>query len=160
LNAQRALLSGRRAPLQDGAGISPEGLRRDHRIIEENLNRLREIAGALDDATGAAALALISEGNDIVQQVVVRHERDDEIAVYPKLSARLADAPGLAAMSRAHREIQHLARLLHRLSAGLSPEDTDRYFIRDAQRVIESLEALVRLHNAQEEDIYEYANAA
>jgi hypothetical protein len=63
-------------------------------------------------------------------------------------------------MSRAHREIQHLARLHQRLSSGLTPEDTDRYLIRDAQRVIESLEALVRLHNAQEEDIYEYASGA
>ncbi len=46
-----------------------------------------------------------------------------------------------------------------RLSSGLSPADADRYLIRDAQRVIESLEALVRLHNAQEEDIHEYASA-
>jgi hypothetical protein len=39
-------------------------------------------------------------------------------------------------------------------------DEADRYCIRDAQRVIESLEALVRLHNAQEEDIYEYAGLA
>ena len=60
-------------------------------------------------------------------------------------------------MRRAHREIQHLARFLMRLSSGLSPDDADRYLIRDAKRAIE---ALVRLHNAQEEDIYEYANTA
>jgi hypothetical protein len=41
----------------------------------------------------------------------------------------------------------------------LSPEDVDKYLIRDAQRVIESIEALVRIHNAQEEDIYENATA-
>jgi hypothetical protein len=29
--------------------------------------------------------------------------------------------------------------------------------VRDAQRVIETIESLVRLHNAQEEDIYEHA---
>ena len=63
----------------------------------------------------------------------------------------------LAAMSRAHREILHLARLLQRLSDGLKVEDADRYLIRDAQRVIESIESLVRMHNAQEEDIYEHA---
>ena len=60
-------------------------------------------------------------------------------------------------MSRAHREILHLARLLARLSDGLKIEDVDRYLIRDAQHVVESIEALVRLHNAQEEDIYELA---
>ena len=52
------------------------------------------------------------------------------------------------------------ARLLGRLADGLSPADADRYLVRDAQRVIESIEALVRIHNAQEEDIYEHAAAA
>jgi hypothetical protein len=47
-----------------------------------------------------------------------------------------------------------------RLSTGLQPEDADRYLVRDAQRVIESIEALVRLHNAQEEDIYEHVMPA
>jgi hypothetical protein len=62
-------------------------------------------------------------------------------------------------MSRAHREILHLARLLARVADGLRPEDVDKYLVRDAQRVIESIEALVRIHNAQEEDIYEHAAA-
>ena len=63
-------------------------------------------------------------------------------------------------MSRAHREIIHLARLLRRLADGLSPADVDRYLIRDGQRIIEAIEALVRIHNAQEEDIYDYAAGA
>ena len=62
-------------------------------------------------------------------------------------------------MSRAHREIQHMARLLARLADGLSPNDADRYLIRDAQRIIESIESLVRIHSAQEEDIYESAGS-
>jgi len=41
----------------------------------------------------------------------------------------------------------------------LTPTDADRYLVRDAQRVIEAIEALVRIHNAQEEDIYEQATA-
>ena len=72
----------------------------------------------------------------------------------------LAAQHGLGAMSRAHREIIHLARLLRRLADGLDPDDADRYLIRDAQRIIESIEALVRIHNAQEEDIYEQAVGA
>ena len=48
---------------------------------------------------------------------------------------------------------------LARLSDGLRPDETDRYMIRDAQRIIESIECLVRIHNAQEEDIYETAVA-
>ena len=79
--------------------------------------------------------------------------------MYPQLSQFLADSHGLSAMSRAHREILHLARLLARLTDGLRPEDADKYLVRDAQRVIELIEALVRIHNAQEEDIYEHAAA-
>ena len=60
-------------------------------------------------------------------------------------------------MSRAHREIQHLGRLLDRLVTGVSEEEADRYLIRDAQRIIESVDALVRIHNAQEEDIFDFA---
>ena len=39
-------------------------------------------------------------------------------------------------------------------------EKVDRYLIRDAQRVIEAIEALVRMHIAQEEEIYEAVQAA
>jgi heavy metal translocating P-type ATPase len=159
LNALRALFSGERA-LTRGFAISSEALREDHHMLEQGLNRLREIVDALDDASGERAVSLVTEANGIVQRTVVEHEREDEAALYPKLSAQLTDSSGLAAMSRAHREIQHLARLLLRLSAGLRAEDADRYLIRDAQRVIESIEALVRLHNAQEEDIYEHVMPA
>jgi hypothetical protein len=96
----------------------------------------------------------------IVEQSIVAHERGDETTVYPRLTEFLADGHGLSAMSRAHREILHLARLLARMTDGLRPEDADKYLVRDAQRVIESIEALVRIHNAQEEDIYEHAAAA
>ena len=127
--------------------------------MESGLDRLRETADALDDAEGIAAVALISEANKIIAQQIVKHEREDETKVFPELAKFLGDNHGLGAMSRAHREIIHLARLLGQLEAGLSPEDADRYLIRDAQRVIESIEALARIHNAQEEDIYEHAVA-
>ena len=132
-------------------------LRQDHEALEPRLDRLREIADGLDDAAPEAAVGLIAEADAIVTRDILAHERDDEEAVYPRLSKFLGDAHGLGAMSRAHREIMHLARLLSRLAENLEPEDADRYLVRDAQRAIESIEALVRIHNAQEEDIYEHA---
>jgi hypothetical protein len=132
-------------------------LREDHERLEVELDRLREIADALDDAVGAPAVALIAEANAIVSRQIVEHEREDESAVYPRLAKYLSDRHGIGAMSRAHREIIHQAGLLTRIADGLVPADADRYLVRDAQRVIESIEALVRIHNAQEEDIYEHA---
>ena len=62
---------------------------------------------------------------------------------------------GLSAMSRAHREIQHVARLLGRVAEEARTQKIDRYLIHDAQRLIITLETLVRIHSAQEDDIYE-----
>jgi hypothetical protein len=90
-----------------------------------------------------------------VQEQVVAHERDDEGKVYPRLARILQESHGLSAMSGAHREILHLARLLARVVEDLPSEKVDRYLVRDAQRIIEAIETLVRMHTAQEEDLYE-----
>ena len=90
-----------------------------------------------------------------MQKQVVVHERDDEGNIYPSVAKVLADRHGLSAMSRAHREIMHLARLLARIVEDLPSERIDRYLVRDAQRAIEAIETVVRIHTAQEEDIYD-----
>jgi hypothetical protein len=74
--------------------------------------------------------------------------------VYPGLIRMLREDRGLSAMSRAHREIQHVARLLDRTVADLPAQTIDRYLIHDAQRLIITIETLVRIHSAQEDDIY------
>ncbi len=157
LNALRALRPGHTLGLPAMPTANVKALRHDHERLEADLDRLRSIADALDDADPAGAVALIAEAASVVSHGIVAHERDDERSVYPRLVEYLADSHGLRAMSRAHREILHQARLLDRLVEGLVPSDADRYLIRDAQRAIESIETLVRIHNAQEEDIYEHA---
>jgi hypothetical protein len=159
LNALRALGPGRTAARGKLEPSMMRTLHGDHEEVQAALDRLREIADALDDATPEAAVALIREAHGLVANIIVEHERDDEARVYPEVAQMLKDGHGLSAMSRAHREILHLARLLERVATGLTPADVDRYLARDAQRVIESIESLVRLHNAQEEDIYEHLSA-
>lgn len=159
VNALRALRpatapSGRAMP----ASVGRE-LRIGHGRLLECLDRLRRIADELDEAPPEKCRSLILEANTLIQEAVVEHERDDESNVYPKLSKVLADGHGLAAMSRAHREIQHLARLLARLADDLQGAVVDRYLIRDAQRLIEAIDILERVHSAQEEEIYEAVSA-
>ena len=156
LNALRALVPGRHLGHRTMPAATAQALRHEHEELDPRLNRLREIADALDDADPRMAVSLIGEANRVVGELVV-HEQSDERTVYPQLARFLHDEHGLGAMSRAHREIMHLARLLERLVTDLTPTDADRYLVRDAQRVIEGIEALVRIHNAQEEDIYEHA---
>ncbi|MGZ5872613.1 MAG: heavy metal translocating P-type ATPase [Bradyrhizobium sp.] len=155
LNALRALTpapghAGRRMAAADG-----RELHRSHLALIGDLDRLRSITDALDDASAERGAALIAEANHLVQEQVVVHERDDEGSVYPRLARILRETHSLSAMSRAHREILHLARLLARVVEDLASEKIDRYLLRDAQRIIEAIETLVRMHTAQEEDIYE-----
>ncbi|WP_128929314.1 heavy metal translocating P-type ATPase [Bradyrhizobium guangxiense] len=155
LNALRALTP---ALIRNGPRITTEQgltLHHDHQALFKDLDRLRSIVDALDDVMPESAAALIGEANGLVQRSVVMHERADEDSVYPKLAEVLRERHGLSAMSRAHREILHLSRLLARIVEDLPSENVDRYLVRDAQRVIEAIETLVRMHTAQEEDIYE-----
>ena len=155
LNALRALTPGYGHAGKSMTAAAGHELHRNHLALIGELDRLRLIVDALDDAIPERAAALIAEANQVVQEQVVVHERDDEGHVYPQLAKVLRESHGLSAMSRAHREILHLARLLASVAEDLPSEKIDRYLIRDAQRLIEAVETLVRLHTAQEEDIYE-----
>ena len=159
LNALRALGPGR--PLSHVAmpAAAARSLAEEHAHLENGPRPAARHRRRARRCLGAGAERLIAEANGIVSSKIVSHERDDESSVYPRLARYLADSHGLAAMSRAHREILHLARLLARMSEELPIVEVDRYLIRDAQRVIEAIETLVRIHNAQEEDIYEHAAA-
>lgn len=160
LNALRALKSARPRIHKAIPATVGLDLHRDHVALVRNMDQLRMIADNLDDAAPEKAVSLIVEANRLVRDHIVEHEREDERAVYPRLVKILAERIGLSAMSRAHREILHLARLLERLVEDLPSENIDRYLIRDAQRVIEAIEQIVRIHTAQEEDIYEAAAEA
>jgi signal transduction histidine kinase len=159
LNALRALSPGYGHARGHMTAAVGRELHRDHLALIGNLDRLRSIVDGLDDATPECGALLIVEANKVVQEQVVAHERDDEGNVYPRLARILQESHSLSAMSRAHREILHLARLLARVVGDLSTEKVDRYLLRDAQRIIEAIETLVRMHTAQEEDIYEAATA-
>jgi heavy metal translocating P-type ATPase len=160
LNALRALRPAHKRRSRTLPIAIGRQLHHDHVALGHGLDRLRTIADMLDDAPPENAARLIDEANTVVQQQVVVHERDDEGKVYPALARILTgDHAGLSAMSRAHREILHLARLLARVTGDMSLQKIDRYLVRDAQRAIESIEILVRMHVAQEEEIYEAAQA-
>jgi heavy metal translocating P-type ATPase len=157
LNALRALGSGRNWRRSSLPASEAEALHEEHVKLEASLDRLRDIVDALETASPLEGTKLIREANAIVEKDLLSHERADETIVYPRLRRSLASGYGLAAMSRVHRELLHLAHLLSRLSESLSEGDVDALTLRDGQRIIESIETIARIHNAQEEDIYEHA---
>jgi heavy metal translocating P-type ATPase len=117
------------------------------------LEELRSVAVALDTIDEAAALAALRHVATLISEQVVPHEREDESQVYPDVAERLGGDDPLAPMSRTHQEIFHLASLLDRLVHdasvdGFGPEDRS-----EARRILYALDAILRLHFAQEEEL-------
>jgi soluble P-type ATPase len=153
LNALRALA----APL--GAN--------SHRLSNENLLVLEAehaaLADVVDDISTTAERVqhlpkkeLMDELRRLSDQLVERllpHEKQDE-QIYANLRQQSKAPTALAGMSRTHMEIQcqihNLITLRNALAEG-GPTDPQRYEI---QRLLHGLEAITRLHFAQEEEIY------
>ncbi len=117
------------------------------------LEDLRSVARALDTIDDAAALASLSEVAARISDEVVPHERDDESQVYPDVAERLGGTDPLASMSRTHQEIFHLASLLDRLVDDASVDDFGDEDRSEARRILYALDAILRLHFAQEEEL-------
>jgi len=117
------------------------------------LEDLRSVAGILDTTDEATALASLRAVATRISEEVVPHEREDESQIYPGVAERLGGHDPLAPMSRTHQEIFHLASLLDRLVNdaavdGFAAEDRS-----EARRILYSLDAILRLHFAQEEEL-------
>ena len=83
LNALRALGPGGRPSSRTLPGKLARDLGQEHRLLEQELDKLRSISDALDDAIGQQAVDLILCAHGIVEESVVTHEREDEATVYP-----------------------------------------------------------------------------
>ena len=102
-----------------------------------------------DDAWAAMRAAM-----DFLITDVLPHEREDELTLYPRMTALLDGEDPLAAMSRTHQEIFHLVRQFQSLCEDMPSTGPDREDLADIRRVLYALDAVLRLNIAQEEDLY------
>ena len=85
---------------------------------------------------------------------LVPHEQRDDQEVYPGLARLVGGEDPMAAMSTTHREIFRIARLLRHMTEGIPPEGPDAASLREFQRLLYGLDAIVRLHCAQEDELF------
>jgi heavy metal translocating P-type ATPase len=154
LNALRALGDRRRAgrrtrPLADRA----DRLLREHDELAPWLDRVREVADQLEPGTGQLG-DLRDLGRFLERRLLPHERRDDEFA-----AAGLADVLGgedpLGGMRSTHLEIAHLVRRYRRLLDGLPSTGPSVEDVVDLRRILYGLDAIVRLHNAQEAELYD-----
>lgn len=159
VNALRAARFHRAAPARELANIDAERLKAEHAALAPVLEQIRALADDLPELDGAGVVNALTALNDALDRRLLPHERADDEQVYPRLAPLLGGDDPLAAMSSAHREIYGMARRLKQMAGNIGAAGPTLGQVRDAQRLLYGLEAVVRLHCAQEEELFHAVDA-
>ncbi len=155
LNALRALRGGVEVPVRIAGWTETSArLRAAHIELEPSIVRIRATADVLDSLSAAAASAALEEVRTFVSDDLLPHEEMEDRTIYPMLANAMGTDDATASMHRTHQEIFRLARQLDRLVRDLPREGPSGDDRTDLQRLLYGLEAILRLHQAQEEDLY------
>ena len=125
-------------------------LRAEHDAVAPAVEQIRSVANGLP-ARGCD-LAPVRTLLDLLEGQLLPHERADEALLVPLVARALNGTDATAAMSRTHAEIEHQVSQLHRLLAGLGNETVQPEDVIELRRLLYGLYAVLRLHNAQEEE--------
>lgn len=125
-------------------------LRTEHDALLPLIEQIRSVANALStrDCDDAPVRALL----DRLEGDLLPHERADEKLLVPLVNRALGGTDATAAMSRTHAEIEHQVGQLRRLLSGLDNETIQPEDVVELRRLLYGLYAVLRLHNAQEEE--------
>ena len=139
------------------AGEVPESwshqLAEGHGSLRLVLEDVRSVALLLDRADEATALSSLQGVAGRIAEEIVPHEHTDESQVYPVVAEHLGGDDPLAPMSRTHQEIFHLSSVLSRLVDDATEHGFDPTERGAARRILYSLDAIIRLHVAQDEEL-------
>ena len=155
LNALRALRAGRNeVRLDEGASTLALSFSAAHRRLRPEVALIRTAADALGALAGSEAMSAVRTAQRLLVEEIGPHEEEEGRLLYPIIASALGGTDRTATMSRAHAEIARLtaqtAVIVGRVGDG-TPSAAD---VRDLQRLLYGLYALLELHFAQEDESY------
>ncbi len=125
-------------------------LKVEHDAVLAVVEMIRAVADTLSvrdcDLTPAHTLLDRLEGD------LLRHERAEEAQLVPLVARALGGSDTTAAMSRTHAEIENQVSRLRRLLTDLDNDSVEPEDVVELRRLLYGLYAVIRLHNAQEEE--------
>jgi heavy metal translocating P-type ATPase len=125
-------------------------LRAEHDAVLPLIEQIRSVADGLSNRD--SNLAPVHTLLDRLEGELLPHERADEQLLVPLVDRALGGTDATAAMSRTHAEIEHQVSRLRRLLMGLEIETVQPEDVVELRRLLYGLYAVLRLHNAQEEE--------
>ncbi|WP_435860780.1 heavy metal translocating P-type ATPase [Streptomyces spiralis] len=158
LNALRALRVGHagRPALEPAAEALIHRFAAEHEDLQDVLQAVRGAAACLSDpGDSAKALESVRNVHRLLTERLLPHEHAEEHQLYPALESTLGGPEATATMSRAHAEIERLARRvathlsLAEAQGTLAPEQLE-----DLRACLYGLHTVLRLHFTQEEENY------
>ncbi len=125
-------------------------LRAEHDAVLPVIEQLRTVADALstDELDLDPARRLL----DRLENELLPHEDADETVLVPLVARALGGTDATASLSRTHAEIAHQVAGLRRLLTGLDADRARAEDVIELRRLLYGLHAILRLHNAQEEE--------
>ena len=166
LNALRALRGGTERPIVvPGWPAVSARLIGEHRELAPGIARLRTLGDRLDHLPAVDVRTELASLLTFLVDTLLPHEEEEDRDVYPMLAGALGSDDATVALHRTHTEIFHLVRLLGRMSDDLAGVDDDgegeggEHDLApddrtDLRRLLYGLDAILRLHMAQEEELY------
>jgi heavy metal translocating P-type ATPase len=125
-------------------------LRAEHDAVLPLIEQIRSVADGLSNLD--SDLVPVHTLLDRLEGELLPHERADEEWLVPLVDRALGGTEATAAMSRTHAEIEHQVSRLRRLLGGLELESVTPEDVVELRRLLYGLYAVLRLHNAQEEE--------
>jgi iron-sulfur cluster repair protein YtfE (RIC family) len=155
LNALRALRGGLEKQVRvPGWTELSAHLREEHRSLAPSIARIRPLADRLGTMPPVDAKAELERTARFLADVLIPHEEEEDRRVFPLLTQAVGNDDVTAALHRTHTEIFHLVRLVDRLVREIPEEGPGVEDLTDLRRVLYGLDAILRLHMAQEEELY------
>jgi heavy metal translocating P-type ATPase len=148
----RALLPPRRTKLRPGTAGLLERFDAEHVALHEVREAVREAADGLRVGVTDDAVKAVRRAHRLLIERLLPHERAEEHELYPALSVEFGDQNATVTMSRGHAEIERLVRRLGRHLA--EPGGMTETQVDDLRATLYGLDAVLRLHFAQEEEGY------
>jgi heavy metal translocating P-type ATPase len=127
----------------------------EHDDLKEVVEAVRDTADLLSTDGDQHSLEALGSLDRLLTERLLPHEHAEEHELYPALAPTLGGPEATATMSRAHTEIDRLARrldthlVLARAQGGVQPDQLD-----DLRACLYGLHSVLRLHFTQEEENY------
>ena len=122
-----------------------------HRAVLPIVEQVRAVADDLVEESGRQAIEPVSKLLDQLENQLLPHERAEDAELLPIVARTMGGADPTGALSRTHGEIEHYVSRLRRVLADLA-STAEVADIVELRRLLYGLHAILRLHNAQEEE--------